>query len=267
MSNNFKCLLIEDSLVQSKYIEIMLNYCGWTAVKAYNCIQAKTEIKNQTFDLILGDLVLPDAPDGEIIELIFEKAPDTIIAAMSAAGEVNLKNTMLFAAKKNGASFLLNKPFSRQNFAAFLKEVEYRIANNTRLIHILVVDDSSSIRNICEKLLVETGFRVSVCESMDIALRDIDLLDVDVIISDLNMPGREPKEAIPLIRNSIPEVAIIAMSGNSGFELENMKNIGADAIISKPFNVADILNAIEIAFNAHEEKDINNFELPLSHQL
>lgn len=251
MSVNYKCLLIEDSIVQSKCIEIMLNYCGWETIKAYNCSQAIDELKKQDFDLILGDLVLPDAQNGEIIKEISQMELNSIIAAMSATGETNLKKTILFEAKENGASFLLNKPFTRQNFAAFLKEVEYRIIHKSRLIHILIIDDSAAIRSICEKLLVETGFRVSVCESMDIALREIDLLDVDVIISDLNMPGRAPKEAIPLIRNSIPNVAIIAMSGNIDSELEKMKTLGADAIIAKPFNVNDILNAIETAFNAH----------------
>lgn len=247
-----RCLLIEDSVVQAKCIEIMLKYCGWETAKAFDMAQAIEIMKTQQFELVLCDLVLPDANNGEIIKVASHYAPNAQIAAMTAAGEINLKKSVLFDAKANGAEYLLNKPFTRQHFSSFIHEVEYRFKNSERLMHILVIEDSSAMRNICQNLLVETGFRVTLCDSMNMALRDIDLLDVDVIICDLNMPGIDPKSAIPLIRDSIPDVAIIAMSGNIDSELSDMIKNGADAILGKPFKANDILRAIETALYKHD---------------
>ena len=83
---------------------------------------------------------------------------------------------------------------------------------------------------------------------MDEALQSVDLLDVDIILTDLNMPGLEPRIAIPYIRNSIPGVGIVAMSGNIDQHLENTLENGADAIIAKPFVLTKFVEALDTAF-------------------
>ncbi len=240
------CLIIEDSVVQIKLIEAMFDKNHWQVQKAY-CLEDAIFLLESTPlkpSLIMCDLVLPDAEFGASASKARELEPAAIICAMSASGE-NLNNSTLLAKAKNeGASFLLNKPFSKKRFDEFIKEVEYRLDNENRLIHALIIDDSNSICSICTKILAQFDFRVTISNNIDETLKDIDLFDVDLIFCDLNMPGIDPKTALPKIRLLFPDVKIIAMSGNDD-ELEIMKEFGADALLSKPFDAQSVIAAIE----------------------
>ncbi len=240
------CLIIEDSVVQIKLIEAMFDKNHWQIQKAY-CLEDAIfllETSPKKPSLIMCDLVLPDAEFGASTNKAKELDPDAIICAMSASGE-NLNNSTLLAkAKKDGASFLLNKPFSKKRFDEFIREVEYRLENENRLIHALIIDDSNAICSICANILSQFDFRITISNNIDETLKDIDLFDVDLIFCDLNMPGIDPKIALPKIRRLFPDVKIIAMSGNED-ELRIMKEFGANALLSKPFDAQSVINAIE----------------------
>lgn len=243
--NGYKCLIVEDSHVQAKVISLMLGQCGWQYVIAYDLNDAIGFLENNKFDLVLADLVLPDAPSGESISKVRELTPTSSVVAMSASDQINRSDSVLQKAKANGASFLLSKPFTIDRLKPLIEEVEFRIETNERLPHILVVDDSQSIRKICHNILSEIGYRITLAETMSEALDKIDLFDLDIILSDLNMPGIEPSKAIPAIRKAIPLVGIIAMSGNVDEELRKTLLNGADAIVSKPFDVRTLVETIE----------------------
>ena len=243
--NGYKCLIIEDSHVQAKVISLMLGQCGWNVFIASNLSDACSAAKNDNFELILADLVLPDATSGQSINKMRELSPNSLIVAMSASDQINRSDSVLQKAKANGASFLLSKPFTIDRLRPLLEEVEFRIETNERLPHILVVDDSQSIRKICHNILSEIGYRITLAETMSEALDKVDLFDLDIILSDLHMPGIEPGKAIPAIRKAIPLVGIIAMSGNVDEELQRTLLNGADAIVSKPFDVRTLVEAIE----------------------
>lgn len=240
------CLIIEDSVVQSKFIEAMFKPHNWRVEKAYCLDDAYFQIarSDSNFDLVMCDLVLPDAEFGASVTNIAKLAPDAIICAMSASGDNLSDSSLLAKAKKDGASFLLNKPFPQKRFDEFINEVKYRLQYGNRLIHALVIDDSNAICSICSQILSQFEFRVTVSNNIDETFKDIDLFDVDLIFCDLNMPGIDPKTAIPRIRHLFPDVKIIAMSGNEN-ELLEMKEMGVNAILSKPFDAQTIIAAIE----------------------
>ncbi len=252
--DGYKCLIIEDSHVQAKVISLMLGQCGWQFMIANNLGDACNSVKNNNFDLVLADLVLPDATSGQSIAKVRELSPSSLIVAMSASDQINRSDSVLQKAKVNGASFLLSKPFTLERLKPLLGEVEFRIETNERLPHVLVVDDSQSIRKICNNILSEIGYRVTLAETMSEALDKIDLFDLDLILSDLHMPGIEPGKAIPAIRKAIPLVGIIAMSGNVDEELKRTLLNGADAIVSKPFDVRTLVETIENILQKRETR-------------
>lgn len=244
----YKCLIIEDSVVQCKVIAQMMRSCGWEAVESHSLSQGIEALKSNDFNLIIADLILPDSDDGTVVQYMKEMAPNAIIAAMSASGEINNTSSLLFKAKSYGAQFLFHKPFKIERLKSLVNDVQDFLETGEREPHILVIDDSKSIRSICDNIISGMGYRVTLAEDMDFALNSVDLFDIDVIISDLNMPGKNPIEAIPYIKSKFPMVGIIVMSGDVTQDAQNLLTNGVDAIINKPFEIPNLLEALEKTF-------------------
>ena len=58
------------------------------------------------------------------------------------------------------------------------------------LAHILVVDDDEGIRSLVKKYLNENNFLVTTAKSAEDATEKIKIIDFDIIILDIMMPGK-----------------------------------------------------------------------------
>lgn len=239
MSNKV-CLLIEDSKIQANLIMQMIAKTGWSVFTALNLEQGLKTLKSQGIDLVLTDLILPDSDGLNTVAKIREASPKSVIAAMTAGDTKKNANDILKSAKAQGAEFLLQKPFDFNRLKEMLSEAENRIDNGSNAPLALIVDDASTIRSICEKMLKQNGFRTVCAASLDEAFDEIDNFDLSVILTDLNMPGISPFEAIPTIREAMPGVGIVVMTGEAEGELNNALLVGADTVITKPFK-AEVL--------------------------
>jgi CheY-like chemotaxis protein len=122
------------------------------------------------------------------------------------------------------------------------------------MARILVVDDEPEIGEILEMLLTHVGHEVRVATNGDSALRLARAAPVDLIITDIFMPGKEGIETIMEIRRDLPSVKIIAMSGGGHTgELNYLRDavqLGAVRTLLKPFGNAEILEAVRAALAA-----------------
>ena len=120
---------------------------------------------------------------------------------------------------------------------------------------ILIIDDDPALRPMLAKLLDRKGYRT--CQAED-GVQGITLFRErapDIVITDLIMPNQEGLETIALLQDINPEVPIIAMSGNvilpngrelsTASSLECAAEIGAKYIFQKPFELEDLLAAVE----------------------
>lgn len=235
MSNKV-CLLIEDSKIQANLIMQMIAKTGWSVFTALNLDQGIKILKSQGIDLVLTDLILPDSDGLETVAKIHEVSPKSVIAAMTAGDVKKNAGDILKSARAQGAEFLLQKPFDISRLKEMLAEAEDRIENGSNKPLALIVDDASTIRSICDKMLKQNGFRTICAASLDEAFDEIDNFDLSVILTDLNMPGISPFEAIPAIREAMPGVGIVVMTGEAQSDLNNALLVGADTVITKPFN-------------------------------
>ena len=64
------------------------------------------------------------------------------------------------------------------------------------LAHILVVDDDEGIRSLVKKYLNENNFLVTTAKSAEDANEKIKIIDFDIIILDIMMPGKSGLEFI-----------------------------------------------------------------------
>lgn len=119
------------------------------------------------------------------------------------------------------------------------------------MARILVIDDDEGIRAGVLRLLERAGHEVQVAEDGRVAMRLFEANPHDVVITDINMPEMDGIEVIMALRNSGSDVPVIAMSAGGKLPKEllllNADMLGAVASVPKPFEIADMLAAVDAA--------------------
>lgn len=114
----------------------------------------------------------------------------------------------------------------------------------TRPLHILVVDDEKSVREVIAEQLAATEYRVSVASDGATMRRFLDTPEpVDLIVLDALMPG-EPAVTLALHARD-RGIKLVMMSGSPD-KMEEYKD-KADQLLLKPFRIEELLRAIELA--------------------
>ena len=106
--------------------------------------------------------------------------------------------------------------------------------------HILIVEDEEIIRSALRRLLERNDYKVSEAGSVQEAVEQHDLDAMDVIISDLRLPGLPGTE---LIKRTPTPVLIMTSYASLRSAIDSMK-IGAVDYISKPFEHEEILGTL-----------------------
>ncbi len=112
------------------------------------------------------------------------------------------------------------------------------------MTHILIVEDEDVIRSALRRLLERNGYQVSEAVSVQDATDRHNLDAMDVIISDLRLPGLPGTE---LIKRTPTPVLIMTSYASLRSAIDSMK-IGAVDYISKPFEHSEILAALTRIF-------------------
>ena len=114
---------------------------------------------------------------------------------------------------------------------------------------ILVVEDDSQLRaNICE-LLENENHIVDYAGNGAIGLEKARKSFPDLIISDIMMPKLNGFELIKELMKDNDTASIPFIFLTAKVEIENFREgmtLGADDYLFKPFNILDLLNAIEM---------------------
>ncbi len=113
---------------------------------------------------------------------------------------------------------------------------------------ILVVDDELSMQEFLEICFRREGYDVVTAGDVDTALALLDADEFDVVISDLQMPGRSGLELLHAVRETSPETAVILITAFATTEtaITAMKE-GAYDYVTKPFKVDEMRLVVEKA--------------------
>ena len=100
---------------------------------------------------------------------------------------------------------------------------------------VLIVDDSSVVRQALVRVFVEGGFEVcGEAESGQAAIEKAQALNPGLIVMDLSMPVMNGIEAARCLRQLLPTVLIIMLSDYGGmFADQEARSVGIAAIVSK----------------------------------
>ena len=115
--------------------------------------------------------------------------------------------------------------------------------------HVIIIDDSSTMRTILADMLNKYDIQTLSAESMELAFLDLERKHFDVAIVDIFMPGVGGIEGIKKIRQTCDDVKIIAISaGHGGMDKDQTLKAatlqGADAALAKPFEEEDLMAVV-----------------------
>ena len=109
---------------------------------------------------------------------------------------------------------------------------------------ILVVDDEPQIRRVLRTTLTSQGYSVAEARTGDEALEEIRHERPDLILLDVNMPGRSGLETCSEIRSTSDIPIIMLTVRNSERDKVQALDAGADDYVVKPFGVEELMARI-----------------------
>jgi len=131
-------------------------------------------------------------------------------------------------------------------------------------IKVLLVDDEKEFVEVLGERLETRDFDVSMAFSGDEALQAVSGQDVDVVVLDVLMPGKDGIETLREIKELKPILEVIMLTGNATVEsaVEGLK-LGAFDYLMKPTETKELVAKIVKAYKrkAEQEERIRNAEI------
>jgi two-component system response regulator GlrR len=110
---------------------------------------------------------------------------------------------------------------------------------------VLVVDDDRAIRNAIVRFLKRLGHEVTGVESADLATSQLAIAPYDVVITDLDMPGRSGLELAREIQTMpTPPRCILVSGGLRGVDVTLARELGVFRVLEKPCSLYAIGGAV-----------------------
>jgi PAS domain S-box-containing protein len=233
-------LLVEDQEQLRKMAGRILRESGYTVCEAANPQEALLHVERYAapIHLLLTDLVMPGMSGRELADRLKSLRPAMKVMFMSGYSERSMLDRGVLEANSN----YLSKPFSPEALGLKVREL---LGRERREVTVVVADDDPGVRRVLLQALTIGGYTVLEANTGKEAVRQIEVSEVDLLITDLAMPDQEGLETIRLLRVIRPQLKIIAVSGLFGGSLlRTAELLGADASLPKPIDMALLLEAV-----------------------
>jgi signal transduction histidine kinase/DNA-binding response OmpR family regulator len=260
-------LVVEDDEEVRGTVVDMLSELGYRVLKAKDAQSALAIVESGTpIDVLFTDVVMPGPlRSPELTRKAQERLPN--IAVLFTSGYT--ENAIVHGGRLDQGIELLSKPYTRE---ALARKIRYVLRNQRRhgvpqsssrasrrraVSHILVIDDDRDLRLMMQEVLGAEGYKVSVAEDGEQGIKLQRKQPASLLITDIFMPNKEGVETIRDFREEFPSVPIIAMSGGGrprsrAGGLFTAKELGAEIILQKPFEINDLVRSVAAALNRSE---------------
>jgi signal transduction histidine kinase/DNA-binding response OmpR family regulator len=177
---------------------------------------------------------------------ILEHDPDTHKTAVMVVGDADRRADMLAA----GADDLLEFPIQ----PAMFREACMRLVESGRreAQRVLIVDDDSSIRQICREVLEIGGYQVRDAGSANAALAEARRFRPDMILLDVLMPGIDGYRCAEMIRSDLAigmaPIMFLSARSDTADKVRAFRS-GAEDYMVKPFDADELLARVAKALD------------------
>ncbi|MGQ9708130.1 MAG: sigma-54-dependent transcriptional regulator [bacterium] len=115
---------------------------------------------------------------------------------------------------------------------------------------LLVVDDIIETLEVLERNLTAQGYRVYTAKNVNEALQILKETTIDLVITDLKMPGVSGLDLVRYVRENLKETEVMVITGYATVEsaVQAVK-VGAEEYLAKPFTDEELFKAVEQALD------------------
>ena len=193
----------------------------------------------------------------EVIERAFE--PFFTTKEVGKGTGLGLSQIHGFAAQAGGRAEIRSKEGEGTTISLILPQTEKKLAraapapSMSKLpegLRVLLVEDNPQVREFAEGLLEDLGCRVVSAESGEDALGQLKVSGIDLVLSDVVMPGMSGVELAHKVQEIHPNVPILLATGYSD---EIVKRGSEFSVLLKPFGAADLSKAMTAALNGNRD--------------
>jgi CheY-like chemotaxis protein len=242
-------LVVEDDDGVRDTSVALLSDLGYRVLKAHDAQSAFAIVNSgMKIDLLFTDVVMP-GPMRSVELARKAKALLPGMAVLYTSGYT--ENSIVHGGRLDAGVELLSKPYTREALARKVRHVlanaqQHRIALErlnrqdqasepiaSETGTVLVVEDEPLILMSTVDMVEELGYTVLEASSAEVALSIFETETIDVLFTDVGLPGMSGTDLARTIRERRPEVQIVFASGDS-----NAKSISGleDALqLPKPF--------------------------------
>jgi CheY-like chemotaxis protein len=126
---------------------------------------------------------------------------------------------------------------------------------------VLVVDDEPDLRELVILELQEAGFQTLEAPNGKVAFEIVQKEQVDVVVTDVRMPGGGGVELLDEIKKRNPESpAVIMVTGFADLGVDEAFDRGAEALISKPYHYDALIELTKQILTPRDEKYTRKFK-------
>lgn len=124
---------------------------------------------------------------------------------------------------------------------------------------LLVVDDEAPILKLVERILSMDNYEIRTADSGFSAVRLLDepgALPVDLLVTDLMMPGMSGRELALIVRERYPSVRVLYQTGFADNLFSGVQELGTgEAFVEKPYSAVGLLEATRLLMFGHIADD------------
>lgn len=117
-----KVLVIDDDKELRDLARRMLESGGHSVIEAVDGVEGVKEFKKESPDVVIADIIMPNADGLDVIRRILDIKPKAKIIAISGGGRLS-GQTYLNHARKFGACAVLEKPFVPEQLLSLIDSV------------------------------------------------------------------------------------------------------------------------------------------------
>jgi two-component system cell cycle sensor histidine kinase/response regulator CckA len=194
---------------------------------------------------------IPPSVLGKIFEPFFttkEVGKGTGLGLSTVYGNVKQSGGFIFADSRvgEGARFVIYLPVHREEATAAKSRRAAKPKENELwgTGTVLLVEDEPMVRGVAERALTRHGYQVITADNGEDALAILDRGEpIDLLISDVVMPGMDGPTMVEEARKTRPDLKILFMSGYAEEQLRSSIDVDNVAFLPKPFSVQELAEA------------------------
>ncbi|MBW1637243.1 MAG: response regulator, partial [Deltaproteobacteria bacterium] len=113
---------------------------------------------------------------------------------------------------------------------------------------ILIVDDEPNYLVVLSELLQDEGFEVFTAPDGEQGLRIVNDVDLDIIITDMQMPGMDGIQFMLKIKEKLPDLPVIVITAYAEVDTAvDAMQIGGFSYLAKPFSSDELIVSLRKA--------------------